>query len=204
MIEESLYVDDLISGGENESKAFEIYQSSKCILAEGSFNLRKWHSNSRELLDRIHQAEAGDGINQHSKDDIKPKSITEEDQSYTKSTIGSDNREKEVDVVNVLGTKWDCKTDELCFNLSSIVEKMGWDDPLEGIGELECLNAVRIPRCYFDSQSHPTETQIHAFSHASNTAYAAVVYTRSSYENGNVQVRLVASICAAICAKSEK
>ena len=70
MIEESLYVDDLISGGENESKAFEIYQSSKCILAEGSFNLRKWHSNSRELLDRIHQAEAGDGINQHSKDDI--------------------------------------------------------------------------------------------------------------------------------------
>jgi hypothetical protein len=245
MIEESLYVDDLISGCENESKAFEIYQSSKCILAEGSFNLRKWHSNSSELLDRIHQAEAGDGINQHSKDDKKPKSITEEDQSYTKSTIGSDNREKNVDVVNVLGTKWDCKTDELCFNLSSIVEyartlpvtkrsllkitakifdplgllspfivrlkclfqvvcveKMGWDDPLEGnvldewnraIGELECLNAVRIPRCYFDSQSPPTETQIHAFSDASNTAYAAVVYTRSSYENGNVQVRLVAS-----------
>ncbi len=152
---------------------------------------------------------------------------------------------KKVDVVNVLGTKWDCKTDELCFNLSSIVEyartlpvtkrsllkitakifdplgllspfivrlkclfqvvcveKMGWDDPLEGnvldewnraIGELECLNAVRIPRCYFDSQSPPTETQMHAFSDASNTAYAAVVYTRSSYENGNVQVRLVAS-----------
>jgi hypothetical protein len=122
MIQESLYVDDLISGGENESKAFEIYQSSKCILAEGSFNLRKWHSNSREFLDRIHQAEAGDGINQHSKDNIKLKSITEEDQSYTKSTIGSDNREKEVDVVNVLGTKWDCKTDELCFNLSSIIE----------------------------------------------------------------------------------
>jgi hypothetical protein len=82
------------------------------------------------------------------------------------------------------------------------VEKMGLDDPLEGnvldewnraIGELECLNAVRIPRCYFDSQSHPTETQIHAFSDASNTAYAAVIYTRSSYENGNVQVRLVAS-----------
>jgi hypothetical protein len=76
MIEGSL--DDLISGCENESKAFEIYQSSKCILAEGSFNLRKWHSNSSELLDRIHQAEAGDGINRHSKDDKKPKSTTEE------------------------------------------------------------------------------------------------------------------------------
>ena len=71
MIEESLYVDDLISGGENESKAFEIYQYSKCILAEGNFILRKWHSNSRKLLDRIHQAEAGDEINQHSNDDIK-------------------------------------------------------------------------------------------------------------------------------------
>ncbi|CAB4006945.1 Hypothetical predicted protein [Paramuricea clavata] len=41
---------------------------------------------------------------------MKPKSITDEDQSYTKSTIGRDNREKEVDVVNVLGAKWDCKT----------------------------------------------------------------------------------------------
>jgi hypothetical protein len=79
---------------------------------------------------------------------------------------------------------------------------MGWDNPLEGsvldewsraIGELECLNAVRIPRCYFDSQSHPTETQIHAFSDAFNTAYTAMVYTRTSYENGNVQVRLIAS-----------
>ena len=64
---------------------------------------------------------------------------------------------------------------------------------MNGIVQLESLNAVRIPRCYFDSQSPPTETQIHAFSDASNTAYAAVVYTRSSYENGNVQVRLVAS-----------
>ena len=133
--------------------------------------------------------------------------------------------------MNVLGTKWDCKTDELCFNLFSIVEyartlpvtkrsmlkitakifdplgllshfivrlkclfqvvcveKMGWDNSLEGsvldewnraIGELECLNAVRIPRCYFDSQSHPTETQIHAFSDAFNTAYTAMVYTRT-------------------------
>ena len=244
-IEESLYVDDLISGGENEWKAFELYQSSKRILAEGNFNLRKWHMNSRSLLDRIHHTEAGDEMNQQSKDDIKPNSITEEDQSYTKSTLGSYDREKEVDVVNVLGTKWNCKTDELCFNLSSIVEYaralpvtkrsllkvtakifdplgllspfivrlkclfqavcvegLGWDDPLEGkildewnraIGELECLNTVRIPRCYFDPQSHPTEIQIHAFSDASNTAYAAVVYTRSSYENGNVQVRLLAS-----------
>ena len=57
------------------------------------------------------------------------------------------------------------------------------------IVRLKCLFQVVC----VDSQSHPTETQIHAFSDASNTAYAAVVYTRSSYENGNVQVRLVAS-----------
>jgi len=80
------------------------------------------------------------------------------------------------------------------------MEKIGWDDDLHGdalnawtsaIKELQSLNTIRIPRCYFDQDQ--IETQLRAFSDASNKAYAAVIYTRTTYENGNVQVRIVAS-----------
>ena len=244
LIEDSLYVDDLISGAENATKAFDVYQGSKSILAEGSFHLRKWHSNSFELMDRIRGAESTENAVIKAENEARCKSIIEEDQTYTKATVGTDSNEKE-DVVKVLGVKWDCKSDELCFDLSSVIdyaktlpatrrsllkitakifdplgflspfvvqlkclfqvlcmEKTGWDDALQGdalnlwtstIKELESLNTVRIPRCYFDQALHPIETQLHAFSDASDKAYAAVIYTRTTYENGKVQVRFVAS-----------
>jgi hypothetical protein len=45
LINKSLYVDDLLSGGSNDSQTFDIYKRSK-EMSEGGFNLRKWNSNS--------------------------------------------------------------------------------------------------------------------------------------------------------------
>ena len=52
-----MYVDDFVSGAENDTKAFDVHQCSKTILAEGSFHLRKWHSNWSELMQCISSAE---------------------------------------------------------------------------------------------------------------------------------------------------
>ena len=52
-IKDSIYVDDLISGGETVEEAFNTYQVAKQALAEGGFYLRKWDSNSKELRDKI-------------------------------------------------------------------------------------------------------------------------------------------------------
>ncbi len=40
LIEKSLYVDDLISGEDNDDSAFHVYEVSKKVMSSGGFNLR--------------------------------------------------------------------------------------------------------------------------------------------------------------------
>ena len=79
---------------------------------------------------------------------------------------------------------------------------MEWDQALEGewlkwwsqfCAGLEVLSSVKIPRCYYLPDEAIVLRQIHGFSDASERAYAAVVYVRSVYRNGNINVSLVAS-----------
>ena len=83
---------------------------------------------------------------------------------------------------------------ELC------IKKTNWDIELKGeslrkwklfLQDLNLVDCYRIPRCYFARQ--PVDIQLHGFSDASERAYAAVVYIRSTYSDGQAEVRLVAS-----------
>ena len=85
---------------------------------------------------------------------------------------------------------------KLCIN------KSHWDDPLPTelaqawnklIQELEILQTIAIPRCYFQLEDHPVSIQLHGFSDAAEQAYAAVLYLRTLYSDGSITVRLVAS-----------
>jgi hypothetical protein len=57
LIKNSLYVDDFTSGGDCEEKSFTTYQKAKTIMSKGGLNLRKWKSNAKSLLKKIHQFE---------------------------------------------------------------------------------------------------------------------------------------------------
>ena len=48
-IERSMYVDDLISGGETTKQALEIKMTATTIFGEATFKPHKWHFNHREL-----------------------------------------------------------------------------------------------------------------------------------------------------------
>ena len=49
IIEDDMYVDDLVTGGNNLEEVKEIKQSSVQLLKKGSFSLHKWNSNVPEL-----------------------------------------------------------------------------------------------------------------------------------------------------------
>ena len=50
-IKNSMYVDDMISGGNNEAEVVYLKNSAKTIFKEGGFVLHKWHSNNPRLED---------------------------------------------------------------------------------------------------------------------------------------------------------
>jgi hypothetical protein len=208
------------------------------MMAAGGFNLRKWNSNSREVIKRIEQVESKGGNN--------PKSATsrEEDESYAKATTNQESVDS-VGVVKLLGVGWDTSADTISFNfdelqgyamsltptkrsllklVAKIFDPLGlltpftvtfkimfqilcqrqvdWDQDLDGElkskfitirDEIIHLNAIEVPRYYFNKDTRLIETQSHGFSDASRQAYAAVVYLRSVDGEGGVKVSLVAS-----------
>ena len=78
-------------------------------------------------------------------------------------------------------------------------ERLGWDDPVPDHyqlrhrtwrDQLPILSTIHLPRCYFASE--PTSSvELHGFSDASESAYAAVVYIRATYHSHPPTCRLV-------------
>ena len=82
------------------------------------------------------------------------------------------------------------------------LDKIDWDGELQEdsrkqwnvlISELEIYKTIRVPRCYYLPNLNRLITQIHGFSDASGPAMAAVVYTRTVYTNGRIDIKLMAS-----------
>ena len=88
-IERSMYVDDLITGGESVNQALEAKQTAQTIFNDATFELHKWQSNVRDL-------EA---------DDSSP---DEEGQTYAKQQLGAKKGESKL-----LGVPWNKEKDEI-------------------------------------------------------------------------------------------
>ena len=92
-IEKSLYVDDLISGGETEMKAEQLKTKATEIFADATFDLHKWHSNAREL-------ESYNTVER------------EETKTFAKQQLGVSNG----DQASILGLPWNKEADTIGVN----------------------------------------------------------------------------------------
>ena len=117
LIKNSLYVDDLLAGAGNVQEGFEMCQQSKELMAKGGFNLRKWNSNSASLLQLIDNKEKA--MVQPKTEESNPP-IEEEDESFTKSTIGPNQVSDKL--VKTLGVCWDTESDEMSFDFKELIE----------------------------------------------------------------------------------
>ena len=88
-IERSMYVDDLISGGETTKQALEIKMTATAIFGVATFKLHKWHSNNQNL-------------------EVETATSDEESQRYAKQQLGIRKGESKL-----LGVPWDKEKDEI-------------------------------------------------------------------------------------------
>jgi len=216
-IKNDFYVDDLISGASSVTAAVDLVQQLLKTLSNGGFELRKWLSNSPEVMEAIPS---------HLVETVSSKPLSDSNDS----------------VVKALGLIWNSTSDQLIISssiseaihktsftkrellscISSIFDPLGlispivilpkmlfqklwllkidWDHKLPSdllsewlavLHELPNIANITIPRCVLPQEIDIT-TELHAFCDASANAYGACLYIRSVSSSG-VQVRLLTS-----------
>ena len=108
----SIYVDDVSYGAENNHQAYQLFTKSKRRLAEAGFHLRKFLTNSTSLQTQVDSNE----------EETTPSSTPEEDQSFAKASLGvkgeeSGRREAES---KILGVRWRYKEDNFVFGVEEM------------------------------------------------------------------------------------
>lgn len=98
MLNESMYVDDLLSGASNEEMAFKKSKEAKLIMSEAGMTLRKWKSNSTKLENLWENSEIEFGLKETNK--------------FQDNTVS----------LKVLGLIWDRHKDTFKFDVTNLIE----------------------------------------------------------------------------------
>jgi hypothetical protein len=53
LLRKSFYVYDFAGGAFDDNEAGEVYEKSQTLMSSGGFTLRKWHTNSKHLQEKI-------------------------------------------------------------------------------------------------------------------------------------------------------
>ena len=208
-------MDDALTGADTAKEAVELQVQLQRLFEAAGFTLRKWNSNVPTVLQHVpsplrtqelcrNLGEANDfvkvlGMEWHADlDSFRPMIATNLIPSGkpTKRTLTSDIAR----VYDVLG--WCSPTVvKLKILLQRIwEERLEWDELVPPVlaevwerwrSEIPLLQTHLIPRCYFQGNAKPSSVQIHGFSDASESAYAAVVYLRVASTGQDIRSTIV-------------
>ncbi|XP_059061146.1 uncharacterized protein LOC131854043 [Achroia grisella] len=205
------YMDDLLSGSETEKESIEIYEQLKELMLAGGFHLQKWCTNSEKLLNHIKtdKQRSDQSVVFKENNMIKVLGIC-----WNKDT---DNFEYtlELPVSEMPITKRKVLSD-----IARLYDPLGWIAPViitakiyiqqlwkSGLAwdddlspellkmwldfrrDLINVKAIIIPRWL--QVKRTDEVELHAFSDASQTAFAAAIYIKIKNESGYAIVHLI-------------
>ncbi|XP_058449212.1 uncharacterized protein LOC131429180 [Malaya genurostris] len=208
-VAEDFYMDDFLSGAESIEDAKRLRFGVQTLMAEAGLQLRKWNSNISEALEI---APEGPTI-LHFEKEPKVKTLgvaweTGPDQfCFDVRDIKHGEQWTKRKIFSAIAQLYDplglvspviawAKIHMQQLWLSSV----GWDDPVtvtvnarweEFYVQLPELRSFKIPRCLFLAK--PTDTQFHVFCDASELAYGACIYARSTNKDGEIKVTLISS-----------
>ena len=194
---QSLYVDNIISGGTTEHSVAQYFKEARAIMSKANFNLRSWASNSHYLQTIAHEEKVVDEnevvslLSLHwntTKDYLSfiPKKIDLTDSSVVTKRKILQNSSKIFDPLGFLSP--------IIIRAKLLMQELwqknvDWDEPLDQpitnkwncvADDLQMAVKTTIPRCYFDHNRNDNDhlPQLHVFADASTKAYGAVVYIR--------------------------
>ncbi|XP_045774153.1 uncharacterized protein LOC123873362 [Maniola jurtina] len=205
IIKNDFYVDDLITGANTEDELTHIQNSVSNTLKSGCFNLRKYRSNSKSILNAINPEEKLSissststlGLGWTPGNDKLQISFQIPDKSskVTKRLILSFTFK----IFDPLGLISPCVILPKMLLQSLWLQKIDWDDPVprdiqhawdEFSNTLPSLANFEVPRNVLCD--NPTTIELHSFSDASQGAYGTCIYIRS-INNEGISVRLLCS-----------
>jgi len=196
-IRDNMYVDNVISGCDQETNIISYYQASKSIMNAANFNLRSWASNSPQLHEKEEQDQTADtstvvsilGLQWHPVQDtlyLVPPSSQPMSRTYDRPGFISPVTVKAKLFVQEL---WQRKL-EWNEPLPTELETK-WDDLARDIQE---ASKLVLPMCFFPQvQSKAQPIYLHVFPDASPKAYRAVAYT----SNGDQSSLVMSKSCVA-------
>ena len=124
---QSISVGDVVFGADTEV-AHALYVGSKGILSHGSFNLRKFVTNSTSLQKSIDAQEATPTLTTSANTIGDHVEIEASEETYVESTLPI-NQHSCPDEQKALGVCWNSPCDQLVFSLDGIVETAMRLDP---------------------------------------------------------------------------
>lgn len=207
----SIYVDDVMLGAAHENQAKGLYQDAKEIFRRAGMNLRKWTSNSEEMMKTFSENQDAVptsssetnvlGMTWNTDDDtlgypVKKWMTAEVSERLTKRAVLQESAK----VFDPLGFLTPVTVKAKIAIQRLWKTGISWDDPLtdqeekiwrKWLEEIKSIENIKVPRQYVAKKKHHLNTELHIFSDASPAAYGSAAYMVISYENGDKDTVLI-------------
>ena len=203
----NMYVDNVISGCDQETDIIRYYQESRSIMNEANFNLRSWASNSPRLREGAEQDQTADpstvvnilGLRWHPIQDtisLAPKELASPSSQPTSKRDVLQLASRTYDPLGFISPVT-VKAKLLIQELWQ--RKLEWDEPLpteleakwnDMAQDIQEASKLILPRCFFSQvPSNAQPIYLHVFADASPKAYGAVAYISNGDQTSLVMSR---------------